>query len=254
MATFTKDDKQLLGNIRQKLNDAFNYCLKNKYDARPLVEAWERFINTAQSIGMKPESKPHHKADYWNDPETYANQANNKNPIIRVTEDFEIIRKKDLAKASRGASQSDIGEANGSLKRDISAAHGASRCDIINTKNNDEMQPRRTTIEHKPRKPVQPYYYKVNISWVERDNTPKDVIDEICEFMKGAGLEPVSVHDFNNGYEIEKTAEFKMQGGEESFRWVKRCIMSHLERFVGGIPEFNIAISGRKYEDFEMTK
>lgn len=232
MATFTKDDKQLLGNIRQKLNDAFNYCLKNKYDARPLVEAWERFINTAQSIGMKPESKPHHKADYWEDPETYVNQTNNKNPIIRVTEDFEIIRKKDLAKASRGAS----------------------RYDIINTKNNDEMQPRRTTIEHKPRKPVQPYYYKVNISWVERDNTPKDVIDEICEFMKGAGLEPVSVHDFNNGYEIEKTAEFKMQGGEESFRWVKRCIMSHLERFVGGIPEFNIAISGRKYEDFEMTK
>lgn len=232
MATFTKDDKQLLGNIRQKLNDAFNYCLKNKYDARPLVEAWERFISTAQSIGMKPESKPHHKADYWDNPEVYANQANNKNPIIRVTEDFEIIRKKDLTKASRGAS----------------------RCDIINTKNNDEMQPRRTTIEHKPRKPVQPYYYKVNISWVERDNTPKDVIDEICEFMKGAGLEPVSVHDFNNGYEIEKTAEFKMQGGEESFRWVKRCIMSHLERFVGGIPEFNIAISGRKYEDFEMTK
>ena len=243
MTTFTKDDKQLLGNIRQKLNDAFNYCLKNKYDARPLVEAWERFISTAQSIGMKPESKPHHKADYWEDPETYANQANNKNPIIRVTEDFEIIRKKDLAKASRGASRCDIGEANGSLKRDI-----------INTKNNDEMQPRRTTIEHKPRKLVQPYYYKVNISWVERDNTPKDVIDEICEFMKGAGLEPVSVHDFNNGYEIEKTAEFKMQGGEESFRWVKRCIMSHLERFVGGIPEFNIAISGRKYEDFEMTK
>ena len=232
MATFTKDDKQLLGNIRQKLNDAFNYCLKNKYDARPLVEAWERFISTAQSIGMKPESKPHHKADYWDNPETYANQVNNKNPIIRVTEDFEIIRKKDLAKASRGES----------------------RCDIINTKNNDEMQPRRTTIEHKPRKPIQPYYYKVNISWVERDNTPKDVIDEICEFMKGAGLEPVSVHDFNNGYEIEKTAEFKMQGGEESFRWVKRCIMSHLERFVGGIPEFNIAISGRKYEDFEMTK
>ena len=232
MTTFTKDDKQLLGNIRQKLNDAFNYCLKNKYDARPLVEAWERFISTAQSIGMKPESKPHHKADYWGNPETYANQVNNKNPIIRVTEDFEIIRKKDLAKASRGES----------------------RCDIINTKNNDEMQPRRTTIEHKPRKPVQPYYYKVNISWVERDNTPKDVIDEICEFMKGAGLEPVSVHDFNNGYEIEKTAEFKMQGGEESFRWVKRCIMSHLERFVGGIPEFNIAISGRKYEDFEMTK
>ncbi|MBD5230743.1 MAG: hypothetical protein HDS66_01130 [Bacteroidales bacterium] len=243
MTTFTKDDKQLLGNIRQKLNDAFNYCLKNKYDARPLVEAWERFISTAQSIGMKPESKPHHKVDYWNDPETYANQANNKNPIIRVTEDFEIIRKKDLAKASRGTSRCDIGEAHGSLKRDI-----------INTKNNDEMQPRRTTIEHKPRKPVQPYYYKVNISWVERDNTPKDVIDEICEFMKGAGLEPVSVHDFNNGYEIEKTAEFKMQGGEESFRWVKRCIMSHLERFVGGIPEFNIAISGRKYEDFEMTK
>lgn len=232
MATFTKDDKQLLGNIRQKLNDAFNYCLKNKYDAQPLVEAWERFISTAQSIGMKPESKPHHKADYWDNPETYANQVNNKNPIIRVTEDFEIIRKKDLAKASRGES----------------------RCDIINTKNNDEMQPRRTTIEHKPRKPIQPYYYKVNISWVERDNTPKDVIDEICEFMKGAGLEPVSVHDFNNGYEIEKTAEFKMQGGEESFRWVKRCIMSHLERFVGGIPEFNIAISGRKYEDFEMTK
>ena len=232
MTTFTKEDKQLIGNIRQKLNDAFNYCLKNKYDGRPLVEAWERFVKVAQSIGGHPVSKPHHKAEYWENPETYCNQAGNKNPIIRVTEDFEIIRKKDLAKASQQAS----------------------RCDIIYTKNDNQMQPRRTTIERQPTKPVQPYYYKVNISWVERNDTPKDVIKRVLHYLEVTGLEPVKIHDFNNGHEIEKTAEFKMQGNEGEFRWVKRGVMGLLDCLVGGIPEFNIAISGKKYEDFEIDE
>lgn len=228
--TYTKEDKQLLGNIRQKLNDAFNYCLKNKYDGRPLVEAWERFIKASQSIGGRPESKPHHKAEYWENPETYCNQANNKNPIIRVTEDFEIIRQKDLAKSSRTSL----------------------RPDIINPKNSDEMQPRRTEIERTPKKPTRPYYYKVNISWVERSSTNKEIIQGLLKYLESVGLEPVQIHDFDNGHEIEKTAEFKMKGGGEAFQWVKRCIIGFLEYMVGGIPEFNIAISGKEYEDFEL--
>lgn len=229
---FTKDDKQLLGNIRQKLNDAFVYCVKNKYDGRPLVEAWGRYLEVARSIGGKPESKHFHKAEYWDDPETYSNHANNKNPIIRVTENFEIIRQKDLAKSTKGRVQSDI----------------------IDTKNNNQMQPRRTIIEHQPTKPVQPYYYKVNISWVERNDTPKDVIKRVLHYLEVTGLEPVKIHDFNNGHEIEKTAEFKMQGNEGEFRWVKRGVMGLLDCLVGGIPEFNIAISGKKYEDFEIDE
>lgn len=179
--------------------------------------------------------------EYWADPTKYSRQYLNKNPIIDA-KDGELIWASEKY-GTQGTSQCDISE-----------AQGASRSDIINTKNNDEMNPRRMIIERNPKKPIQPYYYKVNISWVERDDTPRDVINDLDEFIKGSGLEPVKIHDFNNGHEIEKTAEYKMQGDEESFRWVKRCIMSHLMRFVGGIPQFDIAISGKKYEDFEIEK
>lgn len=217
---------------RARIADRIKIYAKKQYDARPMLPEFNRLTQVLRGMGRSVRIENKVFTDkYWEDPEHYSRQHLNKNPIIDAKDG-------DLIWAS---------------ERPGSTAHGVSGCDIIKVKNNDQMQPRRTTIEHEPRKPVQPYYYKVNISWIERNDTPKDVIDEICAFMKGAGLEPIKVHDFNNGYEIEKTAEFKMQGGEESFRWVKRCIMSHLERFVGGIPEFNIAISGRKYEDFEMT-
>lgn len=229
--TYTKEDKQLLSNIRQKLNDAFNYCLKNKYDGRPLVEAWDRFVKASQSIGGRPESKPHHKAEYWEDPETYSNWTSCKNPIIFVTEDFEIVRQKDLSK-------------NGQRSQPKS---------IISPKNEDEMQPRRTEIERTPKKPIRPYYYKVNISWVERNDSSEETIKKLLNHLKSVGLEPVKIHDFNNGHEIEKTAEFKMKGGEEAFQWVKRCIIGAIELIVGGIPKFNIAVSGKEYEDFELN-
>ena len=233
---FTKED---IYNIRHRFNSAFSHCLKNKYNGRILVEPWARFVEMARAFGGRPEMKAHHKAEYWDDPANFSNEANNKNPIIKVTETFEIVRKNERPKP---------------VRKQKTTAQVASQCDIIYTKDNDEMQPRRTTVDRQPKKPIQPYYYRVNISWIERDDTPKDVIQRVLHYLEVTGLEPVKIHNFNNGHEIEKTAEFKMQGNEGEFLWVKRGVMGLLECLVGGIPEFNIAISGKKYEDFEIDK
>lgn len=232
--------KQLLA-ARARIADRIKIYAKKQYDARPMLPEFNRLTKVLQSMGRSVRIENQVFTEkYWEDPAKYARQYLNKNPIIDA-------RDGDLIWAS---------ERTGcSSQKDISAAQGASRCTIIKVKDDDQMKPRRTTIEPEPqKKPVQPYYYKVNISWAERNDTPKDVINELEEFIKGAGLELVKIHDFDNGHEIEKTAEYKMLGGEEAFRWVKRCIMSHLMRFVGGIPKFDIMISGKRYEDFEMTK
>lgn len=212
---------------RARIADRIKIYAKKQYDARPMLPEFNRLTQLLRGMGrsVRIENKVFTEK-YWENPDNYSRQHLNKNPIIDA-KDGDLIWASERTKAS-------------------------GKKDMIDIKKEDQMQPRRTTIEHEPRKPVQPYYYKVNISWIERSDTPKEVIDEICGYMKDTGLEPVEVHNFNNGHEIEKTAEFKMQGGEESFRWVKRGIMAHLMRFVGGIPEFSIAISGRKYEDFEM--
>lgn len=241
MATLTKHE---LSKARHNLNYAFKQYVKNKFDGRPLIEAWNRLLEASRAIGCRPETKPYQKPEYWEDPDTYSNDANNKNPILEITEDFKVIHLRDI-------------DDSGKLKpaKVVQCeAQGASRCDIIKVKDNDQMQPRRTTIELEPKLPIQPYYYKVNISWVERENTPTDVIKEIRDYVEETGLELVKIHDFNNGYEIEKTAEYRMKGTEDAFEWVRRCIVAHLTRFVGGIPSFNIAISGKKYEDFEIDK
>lgn len=222
-----KNVKSILA-ARARIADRIKIYAKKHYDARPMLPEFNRLTKVLQGMGrsVRIENKVFTNK-YWEDPATYSNQHLNKNPIIDAKDG-------DLIWAS---------ERN----------HSSVKSDMIDLKNEDHMQPRRTTIECQPKKPAQPYYYKVNISWVERGDTPKDVIKRLMHFLDTAGLEPVKIHDFNNGYDIEKTAEYKMQGDEEAFRWVKRCIMSYLESVVGGIPEFNIAISGKKYEDFEIS-
>lgn len=218
---------------RARIADRIKIYAKKKYDARPMLPEFNRLTQVLRGMGRAVRIENKVFTDkYWKDPENYSRQHLNKNPIIDAKDG-------DLIWA-------------GSLPG--SAARRVSQCDIIKVKDNDQMQPRRTTIELEPKLPIQPYYYKVNISWVERENTPTDVIKEIRDYVEETGLELVKIHDFNNGYEIEKTAEYRMKGTEDAFEWVRRCIVAHLTRFVGGIPSFNIAISGKKYEDFEIDK
>lgn len=252
MATFTKHE---LSKARHNLNYAFKHYVKHKFDGRILLEAWGRLLDASHAIGCHPETKPYQKPEYWEDPDTYSNESNNPNPILEITDEFKVIHRRDMDNSGKiKPKKSTAKGTKGSPKCDINAAHGASQCDIINTKNAEEMSPRQTIIEREPKLPVQPYYYKVNISWVERENTPMEVINEVLDYVKTTGLELVKIHDFNNGYEIEKTAEYKMQGTKDAFEWVRRCIVAYLIKFVGGIPSFNIAISGKKYEDFEIDK
>ena len=212
---------------RARIADRIKIYAKKQYDARPMLPEFNRLTQLLRGMGRSVRIENKVFTDkYWEDPETYAKQHLNKNPIIDAR-DGDLIWASERTKAS-------------------------GKKDMIDIKKEDQMQPRRTTIEHNPKKPIKPYYYKVNISWIERESTPKELIDRLIHFLELSGCEMVRVHDFNNGHEIEKTAELKIQGSTDTFKAVRRCAMAFLEEVVGGIPQFSIAISGSQYEDFEI--
>lgn len=212
---------------RARIADRIKIYAKKHYDARPMLPEFHRLTQVLRGMGRSVRIENKVFTDkYWENPATYSNQYLNKNPIIDAKDG-------DLIWAH---------ERN----------HGSVKKDMIDLKKEDHMQPRRTTIEHNPKKPIKPYYYKVNISWIEREGTPKELINRLIHFLELSGLEMVRVHDFDNGHEIEKTAELKIQGSADTFNQVKRSAMAFLEEVVGGIPQFNIAISGTQYEDFEI--
>ena len=68
---------------RARIADRIKIYAKKQYDARPMLPEFNRLTQLLRSMGRSVRIENKVFTDkYWEDPETYAKQHLNKNPII----------------------------------------------------------------------------------------------------------------------------------------------------------------------------
>lgn len=227
---YTKDDRKELDRKRGLMREAFQRCAARGFDARPLLEPYKRICAELRKLGGKPEVPEYCSEQYWQDPVRWNNQAECKNKITGVDEDFNIIRERPAATMK---------------PRKVTISKPEPKPD--STPKVQEKAPETTPQPDTPKVVPEIGYYRINISWTEKPDINYDSIKKVQYAFRRMQLEQKDVHELNNGYEIEKTIEYKFKGTREGYLMLKRAVMAFLDA-MDGEQEFNIVIHGKKID------
>lgn len=198
--------------LRDKFVVALWTCTLKKYDGALLVKPLEELNKIYISKGGHPRPISHATAKYWEDPENKINASKDPNPIVKVDENYNIIRKSHLR----------------------------------------FMQPRTAIKEPEPQIIPQQQvtddsgYYRINISWTDRGNVDRSIVEEMKGFFVNLGLKQVTESSQSNGYDMEHTIEYEFHGSNDAYLILKRSAMLTLDILLARTTEFHIVIHGKK--------
>lgn len=199
-------------SLRFKFKVALRACAAKKYDGTVLVEPFENLNKLYKDKGGKPKPIPHATAKYWENPENKINASKDPNPIVKVDENYNIIRKSHIR----------------------------------------FMQPRTAIKEPEPQIIPQQQvtddsgYYRINISWTDRGNVDRSIVEEMKGFFVNLGLKQITELSQSNGYDMEHTIEYEFHGSNDAYLILKRSAMLTLDILLARTTEFHIVIHGKK--------
>lgn len=197
---------------RQRLMDRMRVYAKKHYDGSPMLPGYNKLT---KALGARSTSDdPIFTAEYWKNPKNIDRQSKNKNPIIGVDENFDLV----WAVAPRTAIKPNPSPivAPYTIKDNpvIIASKGISN-NPVNPKFFEPVQTQPQTNKS---------YYKFIMSWSDASlSADNGFIAKMHEFFQSLGLEQC--------FEEPGTIEYKFKGSEDSYTMLKRVAMTMIDTF-----------------------
>lgn len=205
-------DIAIIRNKRQRIMDRCRVYAKKHYDGGPMMPGYEA---ATKALGIRSSSDdPIFTHEYWKKPKNIDRQSKNKNPIIGVDENFDLI----WAHAPRKIIKPNPSPILAPYAVNDTPAIIASKEIINNPVTSKHFEP----IQTQPQ--INKSYYKFIMSWSDTTlSTDDGFIAKMHTFFQSLGLEPC--------FKEPGTIEYKFKGSEESYVMLKRIAMTMIDTF-----------------------
>lgn len=201
---------------RNRIMEQIRVYHRKHYDARPLVKAYLDTTETLRKVGRctNPSSDPMFTTRYWDNPDSYNRQSKNKNPIIGVDSNYDLV----WAKAPRN---------------------------ITKPVQTVQIPPNPQTIKQSRTEPPKYNYYKINVSWTGSPDGMSSIVSKVREYFNVLELEFVKETEQEYGGRDEHTIQYKYNGTKREFDLLIKTSNLMLNNINPN--NLEIAIYGNKY-------
>ncbi len=245
-------DEKELKHRRKLLKTQLMVYHRKHYDGRPIIGPYLELENLLKTKYNNPSLTSVGECfdpDYWEKETSRNMQHKNRKPIIGVKDYLAVRTERTVCQKPRTATHPTV----------KSKIIPAPTTDPVIKTGTSKTPPQSKKIPiYNVTVPLEPgpkqnqpknSYYKIIISWTERDGISYDLVNRAERFFEELGLEQCHIDEVTNGHVKEHSIEYKFNGTEEGYKLLKRAAMTMIDIFNDGPEQVQIAIYGKKINE-----